>query len=102
MKQLQAYAVGHGISLFQAMAEAGMVTGLSTKAAAGAKKFVDLVRRWRRLAGMDPAGTVEGRRRGGEGETRRHGDKGTRRGGGGDAAVFRRDARLWSGGRCGR
>ena len=85
MKQLQAYAVGNGIALFQAMAEAGMVTGLSTKAAAGAKKFVELVRRWRRLAGMDPGGTGRGL---GEGEKGRQGDKETRGQGEGEGSTL--------------
>ena len=84
LKQLTAYATGHGITLVQAMDEAPLVTGLSTKAVAGAKKFVDLLRHWRRLAGV-VGGKTGG---GGEGERGRQGDKETgRQGEGGETML---------------
>ena len=51
IKQMQAHAVGHGLSLWGAMEQAHEVTGLSTRAVSAAKQFVELVRRWRALAG---------------------------------------------------
>ncbi len=50
IKLLCAYAIGNGITLFEAMTRAASVTGLSTRATAAAKAFVELVQRWRALA----------------------------------------------------
>jgi DNA helicase-2/ATP-dependent DNA helicase PcrA len=61
MKQIAAYAVGHGISTLNAMVDAASVTGLTTRAVNGAKAFVDLMRRWRKMAGLAPAARPEHR-----------------------------------------
>jgi DNA helicase-2/ATP-dependent DNA helicase PcrA len=50
IKQMSAYAVGHGISLFAAMEQADQVPGLTARAQKSAKQFVELVNSWRRLA----------------------------------------------------
>jgi DNA helicase-2/ATP-dependent DNA helicase PcrA len=54
IEKIQAYAVGHGMSLFEAMGDAGKVTGLTTRAVNSAKAFVGMVRRWREIAGLGP------------------------------------------------
>ncbi len=56
MKQIAAYAVGNGISTLNAMVDAASVPGLTTRAVNGAKAFVELMRRWRKLAGLAPQG----------------------------------------------
>ncbi|MDB5355105.1 MAG: ATP-dependent helicase PcrA [Phycisphaerales bacterium] len=50
IKVMSAYAVGNGISLWQAMERAASIAGLSPRAANAAKQFVQLVERWRSLA----------------------------------------------------
>jgi DNA helicase-2/ATP-dependent DNA helicase PcrA len=55
IKQAAVWATGHGVSLFEALARAGEIAGLSTRAASGATAFVQLVRRWRRMAGAEHA-----------------------------------------------
>jgi DNA helicase-2/ATP-dependent DNA helicase PcrA len=52
LKQMATHAVVHCISLWQAMEQAGSVTGLSTRAVNAAKQFVAIVQRWRDLAGV--------------------------------------------------
>jgi DNA helicase II / ATP-dependent DNA helicase PcrA len=77
MEKIQAYAVGTGMSIFEAMGDAGKVTGLTTRAVNSAKSFVELVRKWREIA-----------RLGQEGETRGQGDTETRRAEGGGELQF--------------
>jgi DNA helicase-2/ATP-dependent DNA helicase PcrA len=50
IKLMSAYAVGSGISLWQAMERAAGITGLSPRAANAARQFVQLVGRWRAMA----------------------------------------------------
>ncbi|HEY2584529.1 MAG TPA: UvrD-helicase domain-containing protein [Tepidisphaeraceae bacterium] len=50
MKQIAAHAIACGVSLFDAMAAADRIPGLSTRAAKAAKQFVEMVRRWQALA----------------------------------------------------
>jgi DNA helicase II / ATP-dependent DNA helicase PcrA len=50
LKQLQAWAVGNGVSLFNAMERLDEVAGLSTRATNGVKGFVKLFHGFRRLA----------------------------------------------------
>jgi len=52
MKQITAYAVGQGISTLNAMVDAAAIPGLTTRAANGAKAFVEMMRRWRKMAGL--------------------------------------------------
>ena len=51
IKQMSAYAVGNGISLFEAMGRADQIQGITTRAVKAAMQFVALVRSWQRLAG---------------------------------------------------
>jgi DNA helicase-2/ATP-dependent DNA helicase PcrA len=55
MKQISGYAIGNGTSTLNAMVDAHAITGLTTRAINGAKAFVDLMRRWRKMAGLAPA-----------------------------------------------
>jgi len=50
VKQLQTYAAGHGQGLWQAMEDAALVQGLSSRAANSIKAFVALVNGWRGVA----------------------------------------------------
>jgi DNA helicase-2/ATP-dependent DNA helicase PcrA len=50
IKQLQTFAVGNGISLWQALERAGEVSGVSSRAVNAARQFVELVNQWRELA----------------------------------------------------
>jgi DNA helicase-2/ATP-dependent DNA helicase PcrA len=50
MKQMSAYAVAHGIPLFEAMKQAAHVAGLSTRAVNAATQFVALVQSWQAMA----------------------------------------------------
>lgn len=50
IKQMQGYAVAHGMSLWQAMESAARIEGLSTRAANSARAFVEMVNRWRGIA----------------------------------------------------
>src|SRR5438045_7980848 len=43
VKQMQAYAVANGLSLWEAMERAGQITGLSARAVNAAKQFCELV-----------------------------------------------------------
>jgi DNA helicase II / ATP-dependent DNA helicase PcrA len=56
VKQIEAYAVGHGISLLEAMDQAGQIPGLSTRAANSARQFVELLRSWHALASDQTTG----------------------------------------------
>jgi DNA helicase-2/ATP-dependent DNA helicase PcrA len=56
VKQVQTWAVAHGISLFEAMQQADQVAGLSTRAINSFKQFVMLVESWRQLAAVPPGG----------------------------------------------
>jgi DNA helicase-2/ATP-dependent DNA helicase PcrA len=51
VKQLQTFAVGNGISLWESLERAAEVSGVSARAANAAKQFVELVSQWRQLAG---------------------------------------------------
>ena len=50
IKQLEAFSVAHGISLFEALSRAKEVSGLSTRAANAARQFAEMVRAWQKLA----------------------------------------------------
>jgi DNA helicase-2/ATP-dependent DNA helicase PcrA len=50
IKQLQTFALGNGVSLWQALERAGEAPGVSARAVNSAKQFVELVRQWRELA----------------------------------------------------
>jgi DNA helicase II / ATP-dependent DNA helicase PcrA len=50
IKQLQTFAVGNAISLWQALERAGEVSGVSSRAVNSARQFVELVNQWRELA----------------------------------------------------
>ena len=57
IKQMSAWAVGHGLSLFAAMEQADQISGLSPRAVKSAKQFVQMVRSWQRMAeGKSDAG----------------------------------------------
>ncbi len=47
LRHLSAYAIGHGLSLWEAMEQAGSAEGISTRAGKSAQQFVAMVRRWR-------------------------------------------------------
>jgi DNA helicase II / ATP-dependent DNA helicase PcrA len=47
MKQVQTYAIGNGMSLWEALRRAGQIGGLSTRAVNAAGQFVALVESWR-------------------------------------------------------
>ncbi len=47
VKQMQAHAVGSGISLFTAMEQAASVPGLSSRAINSTRAFVDMIKQWR-------------------------------------------------------
>ena len=53
-------AIANGVSLFEALGQAQRITGVSTRAANSAVKFVDLVNKWRSLAGVLDAGQAGG------------------------------------------
>jgi DNA helicase-2/ATP-dependent DNA helicase PcrA len=53
IKQMQAYAVGNGLSLWGALRQAAQVQGLSTRAVNSARQFVALVESWRAMAASD-------------------------------------------------
>jgi len=55
LKQIAAHASAFGLTLWQAMEQASSIASLSSRAASGARQFVELIRRWRRAAGMEPA-----------------------------------------------
>jgi DNA helicase-2/ATP-dependent DNA helicase PcrA len=50
MKQMAAFATGHGIPLFDAMRQAEQITGVSTRAAKSARQFTEMVAVWQALA----------------------------------------------------
>jgi DNA helicase II / ATP-dependent DNA helicase PcrA len=50
VKQMQAYAVANGMSLWDAMERIGQITGVSTRAINATKQFTEQVRQWRSLA----------------------------------------------------
>ncbi len=56
IKQMTVHAVGRGMSLFQAMTRAAEIPGVSTRAVAAARNFVQMVERWRTFPGIMPAG----------------------------------------------
>jgi DNA helicase-2/ATP-dependent DNA helicase PcrA len=61
IKQLQVWAVGHGVSLFSAMEQVDEVGGLSTRASNGVKNFVKLINSFRSLATQRaPGSSVRG------------------------------------------
>lgn len=56
IKQMQAYAVANGLSLFEAMHRIDQIPAVSTRAGKAAKQFVALVQEWQLLAaGRRPA-----------------------------------------------
>jgi DNA helicase-2/ATP-dependent DNA helicase PcrA len=50
LKHMSAWAVAHGVSLVDAMENADQIPAVSTRAAGGARRFVELVKSWRALA----------------------------------------------------
>jgi DNA helicase-2/ATP-dependent DNA helicase PcrA len=56
IKQLQAWAVGHGVSLFNAMEQIDNVGGLSTRATNGVRSFVKIIDEFRALAAQKSPG----------------------------------------------
>jgi DNA helicase-2/ATP-dependent DNA helicase PcrA len=50
VKQIQAYAIANGMTLWDALERAGQITGLSARAVNAAKTFCEHVRQWRSLA----------------------------------------------------
>ena len=50
VKQMQAYAVANGMTLWDAMERVGQITGLSSRAVNATKQFTEQVRQWRSLA----------------------------------------------------
>ncbi len=58
VKQIQAFAVGHGLSLFAAMEQAPAVPGLSTRAVNSVRGFVEMVRQWRK-SGEEFTGSLD-------------------------------------------
>ncbi|HMB96576.1 MAG TPA: 3'-5' exonuclease, partial [Tepidisphaeraceae bacterium] len=56
VKQMQAWAIGQGISLFEAMRRAAEINGLSTRAVNSVTQFIKLVESWRQLAAAPPGG----------------------------------------------
>ncbi|MDB5296089.1 MAG: pcrA, partial [Phycisphaerales bacterium] len=56
LKQVIAYGVGRQMSLFEALGEAPKIPGVSARAAGAAKRFVDLIYKWRALAGLEGVG----------------------------------------------
>ncbi len=50
VRQMQAYAVANGMTLWEAMERAGQISGLSTRAINAAKQFCELIRQWRSIA----------------------------------------------------
>jgi DNA helicase-2/ATP-dependent DNA helicase PcrA len=50
VKQMQAYAIANGMSLWDAMERVGQITGISTRALNATKQFTEQVRQWRSLA----------------------------------------------------
>jgi superfamily I DNA/RNA helicase len=80
VKQMQAYAIANGMTLWDAMERVGQITGLSTRAVNATKQFSEQVRQWRSLAmgGVQrrPARGAEGARAARDGRRRppqRHG-----------------------------
>jgi len=59
LKQIAAWGIGNQRPLFDALAVANRIPGVSTRAANAAVKFVALVKKWRELAGIDIASTSE-------------------------------------------
>ena len=56
IKQMQAYAVANGLSLWEAMQRADQIAGISTRAIKATRSFVDLVLSWQLIAaGRKPA-----------------------------------------------
>ena len=53
LKQVQAYAIANQLGLFAALGDAGRITGVSTRAVNSAAKFVEMVRKWRKMAGVE-------------------------------------------------
>jgi DNA helicase-2/ATP-dependent DNA helicase PcrA len=51
VKQMQTWAIANGTTLWGAMEQAGRVTGLSARAVKATGGFVEMVRRWRKMAG---------------------------------------------------
>ncbi|HEV7302395.1 MAG TPA: UvrD-helicase domain-containing protein [Tepidisphaeraceae bacterium] len=54
VKLMDAYGISNGISLAQSMAQVEKVTGLSSRAVNATRNFVQLLRRWRQIAGCAP------------------------------------------------
>ncbi len=51
IKTMTGHAYGHGLSLWEAMERAASITGLSARAVNAARQFVQMVNRWRTMAG---------------------------------------------------
>ncbi|HEY1629424.1 MAG TPA: UvrD-helicase domain-containing protein, partial [Tepidisphaeraceae bacterium] len=56
IKQIQTWAFANGLSLFDAMARANEINGLSTRAVNSIAQFINLVEAWRHLAAAPPGG----------------------------------------------
>jgi DNA helicase-2/ATP-dependent DNA helicase PcrA len=59
--QLQTYAVGKGSTLWQTLAQVDQAPGLTARAIASIKQFVQLVQRWQTLAANRAAGEASGK-----------------------------------------
>src|SRR5262249_47944770 len=51
VKQMQAWAVGHGVSLFDALEKPELVGGISTRAVNSIRQFVKMIREWQARPG---------------------------------------------------
>lgn len=59
IKQMEVYAIANGLSLANAMAQADRVTGLSSRAVNATRSFVQLLKRWRKIAGTTTPAAAE-------------------------------------------
>src|SRR5450432_232473 len=59
VKQVQTWAIAHGISLFDAMQQVEQINGLSTRAINSIKQFATLVESWRQLSASSVKNLME-------------------------------------------
>ncbi|QOV91986.1 ATP-dependent helicase [Humisphaera borealis] len=60
LKQIAAWGIGNQRTLFESLAVAAKIPGVSSRAGNAAVKFVELVKKWRELAGIRVGGTSDG------------------------------------------
>ncbi len=58
MTQMEVYAIANSLSLANAMAQADRVQGLSSRAVNATRSFVQLLKRWRKIADITTPGTL--------------------------------------------